>query len=314
MQAAWDWSLPRETETEERALVDFVTKCGFDTLIIDDPSPTMVDYGHDRGICLVDTIHPYPDDRLRAAHPDCLQTVLDVEAEVAEALADAPDDYLQMAHRWYPMILAADPLCYESEPAMEYLETVVSKALETADGVAFDAFGYKNYYACHCDRCADRRHAYREDNDTQRAEALAHVAEEILVEATARLSEHAKSVDPDALVTNHVWPPFRPNPQYGHRLNLDYCSQTISWFYQPDRSLDHVAFEAKRHARLAGDSNEFAPFIGLFDDPTLLREPDRVAREIEIALEHGDGNLVFCPLAAPYAHEEFEQVLTDMLA
>ena len=314
MRAAWDWSLPRETETQERRLVDFAADCGFDTLIVGGPTPAMVDHGHDRNVRLVDVIHPYPDESLENEHPDCLQAVLDAEDAIADAVADAPEDYLRLAHRWYPILQTADPLCYESEPAMAFLESRVSEALETADGVAFDAFGYKNHYACHCDRCAGRRREYRERNDVRRIEALARVSEEILVEASSRLYDHAKAVDSDAVVTNHVWPPFRPNPEYGRRLRLDYCSQTISWFYRPNRPLDRVEFEAERHAELEGDANAFAPFIGVFDDPALLRGPDRLARELEIALEYGDGNLVFCTLAAPYAHEEIEAVLREALA
>jgi len=40
---------------------------------------------------------------------------------------------------------------------------------------------------------------------------------------------------------------------------------------------------------------------------------DRLPRELDIALEHGDGNLVFSSLAAPYNHEEIEVVLVDAL-
>ena len=40
-----------------------------------------------------------------------------------------------------------------------------------------------------------------------------------------------------------VRPPFRPNPGYASRLALDYCSQTISWFYRPVWPLERVAFE-----------------------------------------------------------------------
>ena len=49
------------------------------------------------------------------------------------------------------------------------------------------------------------------------------------------------------------------------------------------------------------------------DERYLRRGADRLAREVDIALEHGDGNLVFSSLAAPYNHEEIEVVLVDAL-
>jgi hypothetical protein len=240
------------------------------------------------------------------------QELTDVESEIATAVTDLPDDYQQSAHLWFPLVLTVDPVCFESERAMASLERQVTGALETADGVALDGFGYRNYYACHCDRCVSRRLEYGEATDSSRYEAIAHVSEESIVEAVDRLYRHAKGEDSDALVVNHVWPPFRPNPDYAHRLPLDFCSQTVSWFYPPDRPLDRVVFEAERHARLASE-NTFAPFVGVFDEPYLRRGPDRLAREVDIALEHGDGDLVFSSLAVPYNHEELEGVLVDAL-
>lgn len=313
MRAAWDKHLPRETEAQQRELVDFAADCGFDTLAVHQVTPTMAERGRERGLRTVEIIGPYPDAEVADTH-GIRQELTDVESAVAAALSDLPEDYQRSAHLWYPLVLTVNPVCFESEAAMCSLERQISEALELADGVALDGFGYRNYYACHCDRCVGRRREYIAETGSSRYDALAHVSEEILVEAVDRLYRHAKTEVSDALVLNHVWPPFRPNPDYGHRLPLDYCSQTISWFYPPDRPLDRVAFEARRHARLAGSHNAFAPFVGLFDEPYLLRGPERLARELEIALDHGDGNLVFSSLAPPFNHGELESVLADALA
>ena len=42
--------------------------------------------------------------------------------------------------------------------------------------------------------------------------------------------------------------------------------------------------------------NRFVPFIGIHDLPSFVRTPERLAKEIEIALKYGDGNLVISRL------------------
>ncbi|MCB0143264.1 MAG: hypothetical protein KDE50_25425, partial [Caldilineaceae bacterium] len=95
------------------------------------------------------------------------------------------------------------------------------------------------------------------------------------------------------------WPPFRPNPYYGSRLQLDYCSQTISWFYKPNWSLARVEFEAQEMKRLEEPAhNRFVPFIAMFHEPYLARSGARIAQELAIAQRYGDGHLIFCSLKA----------------
>jgi hypothetical protein len=314
MRAAWDWDLPRETDAEERELVSFAAELGFDTLIVNDPTPAMVERGHERGVRIVAVVSARPDDAFRGAHPDCCQSVRPVEEVVVDAVADAPGEYQQLAHRWFPLVHGGDFLCFEHERSLSFLEERVSEALSTADGVAFDGFGFRNHYACFCAACTERRARKAEATGDHEYEVLCQVGAEQLVEATRRLYEHAGGESGDALVTNHVWPPYAPEPYYGHRLPLDYCTQTISWFYRPAWSTERVAFEAAEHARLAGEANEFVPFVGLFDDPYQRRPPERLARELEIALEHGDGSLVLCTLAAPRASEAHAEVVREALA
>lgn len=312
MRAAWDRSLPRETESQQRKLVKFAADCGFDALIVPEVTPTMVERGHELGLRLIEIIGPYPDDSVDDTE-EIRQELTDVESKIATAVADLPNDYQQSAHLWFPLVLSDNPLCFESERAMASLERQVTGALEIADGVALDGFGYRNYYACHCHRCVGRRREYSEATDSNRYEAIAHVSEEIIVEAVDRLYRHAKSKDPDAVVVNHVWPPFRPNPDYAHRLPLDYCSQTISWYYPPDQPLDRVAFEAERHARLAGDKNTFTPFVGVLDNPYLRRSPDRIAKEVDIARRYGDGNLVFSTLTTLETNDDIREIVQGEL-
>lgn len=309
MKAAWDWELPRETAEEERALVEFAADLGFDTLIVHAPTEAMVERGHELGLAVVAIVKGQPTEELSA---ECTQVLHPVDEGILEACELGDDEYQLLSHAWFPPVHRGAFLCLGREASLVHLEDRITRALSTADGVAFDGFGFRNHYACFCEWCEDRRAACRESTDIHEYNVLARVAEAQLVEATERLYTHAKTVDADALVTNHVWPPFSPNPDYGHRLELDYCSQTISWFYPPSWSLDRVGFEARKHARLAA-ANTFVPFIGMFDRRFTRRTPERLRAELDLALEHGEGHLVFSTLAVPNAHHAHAQVLRQTL-
>lgn len=313
MIAAWDWDLPRESDAQEREIVEFASACGFDTLILSNPTTSMVDRAHELHVDVIDIIDGRADETTATEHPALLQQVLPVEETICNYIEeDSLDQYQSLSHRWFPIVHPGSWLCVANPTARELLKSRIDDALEIADGVAFDGIGFRNQYACFCSHCIDERCAEHPPAPDDHEIIGAH-AEQSLVDATSDLFEHAKAIKSDAIVTNHVWPPLRPNPWYGYRLPLDYCSQTISWFYNPSWPLSRVEFEAMEHARRAGEANEFVPFIGLFDEPHLRRPVERVRREIEIALDHGEGNLVFSTLAVPRRHATYRDMIKTVL-
>ena len=125
-------------------------------------------------------------------------------------------------------------------------------------------------------------------------------------------SELLKLAKPDAIVMNHIWPMYAPNPLYGARLKLDYCGQTISWFYPPVSSLQRVRFDASEMKRLEDPTrNRFIPFIGMKADR--VRSPERVRQELEIAFEYGGGSLVWSSLETLQKHPEILRVVQEQL-
>ena len=220
------------------------------------------------------------------------------------------------SYRWYPVVQGLETLCFEHPASQEELKDRVSETLAIADGVAFDGVGFRNRYACFCDRCEGIREEMMEENPAlHKADVMAQVSEESLVKVSQILYAHAKLVKPEAIVMNHLWPPFRPNPYYGNRLKLDYCSQTISWFYKPTWSLDRVEFEAAEMKRLEDRSaNVFVPFIGVYDDPYLVRSAERIAKELEIAGKYADGHVVFCNLKTLKRYPKIREVVKAALA
>ena len=317
MRAAWDWHLPMATEEQQRAVVVFAHEQGFDTLVVRSPTEAMVRCGKDRGVKVVAIVTPFPEPDYAERHPDHLQRMLPVEDAIRDAVqVSAPKGYQQLAGRWYSTVEERPLLCFENPASREVLKDRVSRALENADGVAFDGFGFRNRYACHCQRCEEIRHGSMATNaDPGYADVSARMSGESLVDVCRVLYEHAKSVKSEAIVMNHVWPPFLPNPYYGSRLRLDYCSQTISWFYRPNWSLQRVEFEASEFARLEDRSaNVFVPFIGVYDDPHLVRPAPRIAKELEIARTFGGGHLVFCNLKTLHRYQELREVVRAALA
>ena len=312
MRAAWDWDLPRETAADQRRLVETAAGLGFDTLVVNDVTPTIADHAADQGMAAIDVVTARALDSFAADHPDCVQQLAPADRGIVDAIGADQADHRRRAHWKFPLVLDSDLVCYEHEASRRYLESRIDEALSAADGVAFDGFGFRNQYACHCTACLERRRRVAgAEHDYVTA---ASVAEAQLVELSERLYDHVTSIDDDAIAMNHVWPPFNPNPRYASQLRLDYCTQTIAWFHRPHWSIDRVRFEARRHRELAGKANVFVPFIGMADVELSRRSPGRLREELEIALEYGDGNVVLSTLAVPAAHDEHAAVVRELLA
>ena len=301
MKAVWDWHMPRKTEDEEHALVALAHELGFDTLILRAPSPTIMETAQDLGVKVAAIVTPNADSTFAQQHPDALQQMLPAEETMAEAARSlAWEPYTIRAHRWFPLVQTWPLLCFEHPAARAELKDRVQQALTVADGVAFDGFGFANHYGCFCAQCQFKRQKMAaQDPARHEAAVMAAMSEASLVAISQVLYAQAKAIKPNALVTNHLWPPFRPNPYYGSRLQLDYCSQTISWFYKPNWSLARVEFEAQEMKRLEEPAhNRFVPFIAMFHEPYLARAGARIAQELAIAQRYGDGHLIFCSLKA----------------
>jgi hypothetical protein len=315
MKAAWDWHLPVETEVQQREIVEFARELGFDTLIVREPSEVMVRRGAELGVKVVAIVYAWPSDAFARAHPECLQRMLPAEEVIARAGEDTPANFQLLSHRWFSIVQDGETLCFEHEASRSFLKERVTTALEIADGVSFDGFGFRNHYACFCDRCiAIRKAMAAERTVAHEPELVARMSETSLVTVSDVLYEHAKGIKPDAIVTNHVWPPFYPNEYFGNRLRLDYCTQTISWFYPPHWSLRRVEFETAEMKRLEDPKrNTFVPFIGLYSDPYLVRSPERVRAEFEIAGTYVVGHVVLCSLEASRHCPEIAAVVRDAL-
>jgi len=145
---------------------------------------------------------------------------------------------------------------------------------------------------------------------------LTHYSESRLVEWTRQTRELLLKIKPALKLAIHIYPDFDLNPLYPAKLHVDYCGQTVAWFYKPfwsyGKILDLcVAYqgESGKHFGL----NRFVPFVGAYGGDK-LKTPERLRREIRIAGSVGAGGIMLAffetfrehPELADIVNEEFE--------
>lgn len=301
MIAAWDWHHPRTTPEEERNLATLTAELGFDTLVIGNPSSVLLEACHDQGVRVCAVVSPVPSSDFLEAHPDGVQRMLGAEEAAAAALQGLPPGYNAHAGRWFPLFQPSQLICYRHPAALEHIRSRICSVLDRADGVALDGFGFRNHHRCFCPRCAD----------AAGGDPVAY-SRETLISCSQALYRCAKEHSVDAIVMNHVWPPFRPDPGYSAELQLDYCSETVSWFYPPVWSLDRVELELRSRSH-TDRRNEFVPFIALFWEDRCRRSAERIEAEIELARRYAPQHLVFSTLSGILGDESIRQAVAEQL-
>ena len=137
-----------------------------------------------------------------------------------------------------------------------------------------------------------------------------------MVSFTNDMAAAARKTNPQIELTIHIYPWFQPDPYYGHKTDIDYVGQTVSWFFRPHWSLETVR---DRTAQLIRDQHRCyrdhcaAPFIG-FNAGKLrdYRSARRIRQELQIirgsgaqALQVAElGYLLDKPLIAQAVAEE----------
>lgn len=298
--------------TDAHQAIEFVRDLGFNTLITGGATPDMVAHARTTGIRLIAVITAGAGDAFVQQYPHAVQKMCDIENRISETLSGQPwDSQTASAFRWHPILQRNAVLCFEHPESRAELQRRVQQALALADGVALDGFGFANHYACFCDRCEAIRTGI---TDAPELEVMARMSAQSLIDIHQVLYEHAKSINPQAMVVNHVWPPFRPDEYIGFRFRLDYCTQTIAWFYPPVWRIERVEMEAAEMKRLEDPAiNRFVPFIGIHDVNGLVRSPEQLAAELDIALKYGEGSLVVSRLNTLQTHPALAAVVKNAL-
>jgi hypothetical protein len=105
-----------------------------------------------------------------------------------------------------------------------------------------------------------------------------------LVDAINELAAFAREVKPGAKVAIHVYPVFLPEPLYGNRLDVDYCCQTVAWFFEPYWSREKIVRYTR--AVVGGQNDHYPrpmgiPFVGIYvGRRSADKSPERLFEEL----------------------------------
>ena len=102
------------------------------------------------------------------------------------------------------------------------------------------------------------------------------------------------SVKPGLKIGIHIYPDFDLDPVYGTKLDIDYCAQTVAWFYEPFWSYGKISQKLMMYKSEEGKyekNNMFTPFLGMKQGKD-VKTPERLRNEIRIIGASGSKNIM----------------------
>ncbi len=201
----------------------------------------------------------------------------------------------------------------------EYEKSIFSEVIREFDfdGLALDYIGYRNYYGCFCEYSVAKRQEFADKHpELSELEIMRQFSEDSLVRYTGEIRDSVKTMKKDIKFTIHIYPDFDLNPAYGNRLPVEYCGQTIAWFYKPfweyGKIYDICMMYKKAEGKFVG-YNKFVPFIGAYPDDKLKSE-ERLRKEIRIAGLASNGTIMFAFAQTFLKHPELAKIVADELS
>lgn len=288
-RAVWEWSLPKKSESDLVRIADQAQALGFNVIMMS-PPPQLIGFMHEE--CARRDMRLYLSTVFSGGEKVWRQVMtLEEQARLAEPQAE---EYMIGGEPVLPGEVFRSALpCYNRPEVREYFrKRVVANAQLPVDGLAFDYVGYENYRRCYCPVCELTLAAYSAEHpgtDLKRAEAI--VFEDIMLRFINEMAEAAREANPQISLTIHVYPWYAPNPYYGHRTDIDFVGETVSWFFKPHWPLAKVKARTDNLVRVQHacyPQHHAAPFIG-FDASKArdYRSARRVAQELEIIKSSG---------------------------
>ena len=183
------------------------------------------------------------------------------------------------------------------------------------DGIAFDFVGYMNYRGCYCETCLALYRDFLKKNslsDSEKNRDAFYL--KCLVDYNNQLAAYVRSLRKDMKIVNHVYPVFLPEPLYGNRLDVDYCGQTVAWYFLWDREKirDYTKVTCERQSQYHPRSTGI-PFIGFYDSDRQkafdYKSPERLEMELREILAAGGRNLMICGPKDFWNKKEYRDVV-----
>ena len=193
--------------------------------------------------------------------------------------------------------------CFISDTDFSYtkkrLDKILKEAVPGVKGIYFDYIGYINHKGCYCKECLEKLKDHLKKNnlsDTQANRDMFYRNE--LVKYYNKAVDYVKSKRPDFKIVAHLYPDFQPDPLFGNRLKVDYCGQTVAWYFK--WPLEKIARYTRYVVKHAKDHHSFAegiPFLGINSSrKTSLgyKSPADLEKELQIILAAGGRTLMIC--------------------
>lgn len=293
---AWAWSLAGRSDQE---IVSAAKSLGFNIIV--SGSPRMIEECHKQGMKAAGLVV------FGGAPESAVQKISPAEEEIVrQEKTSQPALYQYGGEPIIPgEVMIEDGLwCYDRPETLDYGKREIDRVISAGyDLIAFDYIGYRNYHACFCPASSARHAAYLKAHpEMGRDGAIDAYSREALVSFYNALVSYAKSRKPGIETTAHLYPYFRPDPLYGNETTLDYCGQTVTWFFQPHWSLEKVKRYTRKVVCEAGrfrPASKGAPFVAIY---TLhpyekhRKSAERVRRELRIIKDSGATAIQFAEL------------------
>ena len=162
------------------------------------------------------------------------------------------------------------------------------------DGLALDYVGYRNYYASFSDYSNRERQKFAKKHpEMTQQQVLKNYSRNSLINYVAQVRKVAKTTRKAVKLAIHIYPDFDLDMAYGSLLPIEYCGQTIAWFYKPFWSLNKVYDTCMMYKNAAKQYkyNKFVPFVGVYPGKR-AKSPERLRQEIRIAGLAGNGTIM----------------------
>ncbi|QSH41206.1 sugar-binding protein [Lentisphaerota bacterium ZTH] len=182
------------------------------------------------------------------------------------------------------------------------------------DGLALDYVGYRNFQASFSDYANKKRQEFADKHpELTNMQVLTQFSENALINYCVEVRKLAKKIRKNIKLAAHVYPDFDLNKTYASKLPIEYCGQTIAWFFKPFWSLNKVydvCMMYKNTPKGQFKFNNFVPFVRISPGKN-IKSKERVRKEIRIAGLVGNGTIMLAFDDAFWKHPELAKVVAE---
>ncbi len=198
---------------------------------------------------------------------------------------------------------SVDIPCFLGEEGLalskQKIDNLLKDVPQGAAGMFLDYFGYMNHYGCYCDGCLKRYGEYlkaRNLDDSQKSKDEFYRQE--LISYYDNIIGYIKSTHPDFKIVAHFYPDFKPDHLYGNRTKVDFCGQTVAWYFKwPSKKIKKYTKYVINNAKDYHSFAEGIPFVGLSTNSKSSlgsKTPAELEQELQDVLAAGGRTLMIC--------------------